>query len=102
MGQYFNIVTVFGNYKFWIAFEGILPWMICITFYVSGLAFSNIAMNEPVWCIATMSAYYCMCCSKIIICNLTKVNFSIFDDFHLSVPILVATASYPLNWMFWK
>jgi hypothetical protein len=31
-----------------------------------------------------------------------KVEFSIFDDFHLTVPILISTIAYPMNWVYWK
>lgn len=100
IGLFFNITTVMKVAKFWDALEGLVPWIICINFYISCLAFSDIAVSEPIWCVGIMTTYFCLGATKIIICNLVKVKFSIFDDFHLTLPILIATILYPLNWMY--
>ena len=82
--------------------NGLIPFVIYMNFYIVALKFSNIGIDEPIWVIAIMSSYFCLSVTKIIICNLVKVEFSIFDDFHLSVPILVSTIAYPMNWVYWK
>jgi len=102
LGFLFNVTTVMKISKFWPALEGLIPWIICVNFYLSCLTFSDIAISEPIWCVGVLTAYFCLSASKIIMCNLVKVSFSIFDDFHLSVPILISTFAYPLNWMYLK
>ena len=88
--------------KFWTALEGLIPFIIYMNFYIIALLFSNIAFEEPIWVFSIMSSYFVLSSTKTIICNLVKVDFSIFDDFHLTVPILVSTIAYPLNSVYLK
>ena len=41
--------------------------------------------------------YFSLNCSRVIIATVTKKEYSIFIDFHLSVPILGSILSIPLN-----
>ena len=96
------LVNISKICRFQTAIEGILPLIIFTNFYCVALYFSNIALQEPIWVIMIASAFFCLSTTKIIICNLVKVDFSIFDDFHLCLPILISTFAYPLNWMYWR
>ena len=96
------LVNISKICRFQTAVEGILPLIIFANFYCVALYFSNIALQEPIWVIMIASAFFCLSTTKIIICNLVKVDFSIFDDFHLCLPILISTFAYPLNWMYWR
>lgn len=97
-----TLITIFKICKLKTALEGLLPLVIFTNFFLVAIYFSNIALQEPIWVIMIMSSYFGLSTTKIIICNLVKVEFSIFDDFHLTVPILISTVAYPLNWIYFN
>lgn len=103
------ILAVWGNFKVVFAesqhstmhcLEGLLPIAICSVFLWSSLCFSQIAWTKPIYAFLPMSMYFSLNCSRVIIATVTKKEFSIFIDFHLSVPILLSTLSVPSNHAF--
>ena len=44
-----------------------------------------------------VAPFFCLCASRIIIATVAKQKFHTFDDFHLSIPILLSTAIFPIN-----
>ena len=46
-----------------------------------------------------VAPFFCLCASRIIIASVAKQKFHTFDDFHLSIPVLISIAIFPINKM---
>ena len=76
---------------------GLWPIIIMTTFVLSAFTFSTEAWNSPALVIFTAGPFFCLCCTRIIIASVSKTQFSLTYDKHLTIPILLATIIFPLN-----
>jgi hypothetical protein len=99
LGIYGNFNTVFNHSRHSLAhcLEGLLPMALCTVFMWSSLAFSNIAWTKPIYFFAPMSFYFSLNCSRVIIATVTKQEYTVFKDFHLTIPIILSTIAIPVN-----
>lgn len=97
-----NFTTVFTNSKHSTmhCLEGLLPIVICAMFLWTSLSFSEIAWTKPIFIMVPMTFYFGLNSSRCIIATVTKQEFSIFKDFHLSLPILCGIIAIPANQAF--
>ena len=104
-----TILGIIGNFKVVFAeskhssihcLEGLLPIAICSLFLYTSLCFSDIAWTKPIYTFVPMSMYFSLNCSRVIISTVTKQEFSVFIDFHLSIPILLSILAVPINQTF--
>jgi hypothetical protein len=100
-GMIMNIHTVLSKSKHSIThcLEGLLPIALCVLYMVSAHSFSVIAWEKPIFVFTSMTFFYSLNASRVIIATVTKKKFSIFNDFHLTMPIILGTLAFPLNAM---
>ena len=100
-GMINNIVTVLSQSKHSVShcLEGLLPIVICTLYMVSAHTFSVIAWEKPIFVFTSMAFFYSLNASRVIISTVTKKKFSIFIDFHLTLPIVIGILAFPLNAM---
>jgi hypothetical protein len=97
-----NIKTVFRSSKHSTmhCFEGLLPMALCSMFLWSSLSFSEIAWTKPIFALAPIFFYFSLNCSRCIIATVTKQEYSVFIDFHLTLPIICCIIIIPANQAF--
>jgi hypothetical protein len=79
---------------------GLWPIIIMTTFVFSAFTFSNEAWRSPALVIFTVGPFFCLCCTRIIIASVSKTQFSLTYDKHLTIPIFLSTVIFPINFMF--
>ena len=100
-GMVMNVYEVLSKSKHSLfhCLEGLLPIVLCTIYMISAHTFSVIAWEKPIYIFGSMSFFYSLNASRVIIATVTKKKFSIFIDFHLSLPIILGIILFPLNAM---
>ena len=101
LGLINNLTTVLGGSKHTTlhCFEGLIPIFLSILFIISSHSFSIIAWEKPIYVFGSMSFFFSLNCSRIIIATVTKKRYSVFKNFHLTLPMLLGIFAFPLNAM---
>lgn len=94
-----NVTSVLRKSKrsFNYQMTGLLPLLINFLFLFSIFTFTEEAIRCPALVIFTIGPFFTLCASRLIIATVSKTDFSILDDIHLSLPILVSIPLFMLN-----
>lgn len=99
---YENISTVLkkSHHTKWHQVAGLWPIVVMSVFLASAFTFSSEAWSSPALVIFTVGSFFCLCCTRIIICSVSKTEFSLLHEMHLTVPFLLSTAFIPINTLY--
>jgi len=65
----------------------------------SAHTFSMIAWEKPIFVFLPLTFFFSLNASRVIIATVTKKKYSIFHDFHLTLPLIIGILAFPLNAM---
>jgi hypothetical protein len=99
LGIILNTITVLSTTKHTSlhAIEGLLPMLIIYLYIFLAFKFTDFAWEAPSLVIFSFGSFYCLNASRVIIATVTKSEFSLFKDIHLSLPILMGIVIIPAN-----
>lgn len=94
-----NFVMVYkkSKYPVWHQLEGLLPCVLVAVAIKSVSTYSVTFEYQPALMIFLIGPFFSLCCSRLIIATVTKMNFSLFNDFHLSAGFFMIILAFPLN-----
>jgi hypothetical protein len=93
LGVFFNVFTVLTKSKTSVfrSLEGMLPIGFVIGYVAVCFQFTESAWSQASLVVFSMSPFYCLSASRLIIATVTKQHFSMLEDFHLSAPMVLGT-----------
>ena len=94
-----NIRCVVVNTKHTIGhvFEGLLPLPVMALSMAAQLKFSKEAWSSPTLLVFTIGPFFTLCCTRVIIASVSKTRLQLFENLHLSIPILLSIVVFPIN-----
>lgn len=100
-GEIAHIWTVLTQSKHSVShcLEGLLPVVLSVLYMTSAHIFSVVAWEKPIYVFMSLTFFFSLNASRMIIATVTKKRFSIFNDFHLTIPIILGILAFPINAM---
>lgn len=74
-----------------------LPMMVCYVYIATCFTFSPISWKYPVYVIFSVHPFFCTQNSRLIIATVTKQEYSLFDDFHLTYAMVLSILALVIN-----
>ena len=87
-----TVISESTKHSFFHQMSGLWPLVLINTFLYTSYYYSSVAKFCPAMVIFAVGPFFTLCASRLIISSVSKTDFSLLNNFHLSAPFFVAIA----------
>jgi hypothetical protein len=91
------MVITKSKHSYYHQIEGLLPNTVLLMYYYLLYNYSDALWTHPALSLIAIGPFFTGSCARLIVSTVSKARFSLFDEFHLSLPTVLSLVIFPAN-----